>query len=344
MTEAKATVVVTQRERFGMTAESLDSLYEMTDPPFEVIYVDGASPRRTADYLRGQAARRGFTLIRREHFLTPNQARNIGLAAASTPYVVFVDNDVIYTRGWLDALARCAEETGAGIVAPLTCHAFPLHQVIHHAGGDFTDPERMDAFFGEPPAEGRPFVEVMHGHNEKVADWEGRLERQETGYPEFHCVLARRAMFDQIGPLDEKLLSTKEHIDFAMCARAAGWKVWFEPGSVVTYVFPNRQRPLEPADWPFFALRWSDEHGRRSLEHFVAKWRLDTPPDYVASKKFVYKLRRVQAILIPLARRLPLVGRSRGLTTRLAWAASRVEQVVNRALVARHERRSRNAA
>ena len=40
-----ATIVVTQRERFGMTQESLESLIEHT-PGAAVIYVDGSSPTR----------------------------------------------------------------------------------------------------------------------------------------------------------------------------------------------------------------------------------------------------------------------------------------------------------
>ena len=66
-----------------------------------------------------------------------------------------------------------------------------------------------------------------------------------------------------------------------MSVRQAGGTVWFEPSSVVTYVFPCRARPMTPEDWPFFALRWSDAYGRRSLEHFIAKWNLKTKADYV---------------------------------------------------------------
>lgn len=338
MTLPRATIIVTQRERFGMTEESLESLYAHTAAPFELIYVDGRSPRHIRDYLAKEAQRRGFTHIRKEQYLTPNQARNIGRAAAKTDYVVFVDNDVIYTDGWLDALVACADETGAGIVAPLTCHALPAHETIHHAGGDYTDPDRIDDFFAPPPSQGRAFVEIMHGHNDKRADWDGRLNRAQTGFCEFHCVLARRSLFDEIGPLDEGMLSTKEHIDFSMSARAAGHSVWFEPASVVTYVFPSRARPLEPSDWPFFALRWSDIYGERSLQHFLKKWNLRPDDGYVKGKRQIYAYRRVQGILIPMMRKVPLISRSRTLTERAARALSPIERGINRVLVATQSR------
>jgi GT2 family glycosyltransferase len=340
MTNPRATVIITQRERFGMTAESLESLYEFTDPPFDVVYVDGGSPEKTRNYLASQARQRGYTLVRREKYLTPNQARNLGLKEAKTEYVAFVDNDVIYTRGWLEALIRCADETGAAVVAPLICHAIPPHEIVHHVGGDYTDPERIDEFFDEPGPAGRNFSEVMHGHNAKLAEIRDGLKRDVTGFCEFHCVLARRNIFDKIGPLDEMMLSTKEHIDFSMAVRAAGEKVWFEPASLVTYVFPSRARPLEVSDWPFFCLRWSDDYGSRTLKHFIAKWKLNAPEGYVAEKRTIYSTRRYQAILLPMASRLPLLSQSSKLARLAARVASVFERPFNRALVAYHSGRA----
>ncbi|WP_299970560.1 glycosyltransferase [uncultured Roseobacter sp.] len=340
MTTPLATVIVTQRERFGMTQESLESLYSETEGQFDVIVVDGGSPKATQSYLAEQAQARGFNLIRHPEFLTPNEARNIGCAAAKTKYVAFVDNDVLYTPGWLQALVRCAEETGAAAVAPLTCQGLPAHQEIHHAGGDFVDgSQSMQSFFDVKAPAKRKFVEVMRGHGEPLDSWEDSLERTETGFTEFHCVLARRDVFDKIGPLDEKMLSTKEHIDFGMSLRAAGETVWFEPASVVTYVFPCRARPLEVADWPFFCLRWSDTHAKKSLNHFIQKWRLETESDYVRNREAVWPMRRRQGVLIPLVRRVPLVGGNRTLTNKIAGALARLEKPLNRLYVRMADKR-----
>ncbi len=339
MTAPRATVVVTQRERFGMTEESLESLYENT-PNLRLIYVDGNSPRRISTYLRREAKARGFTLIRKERFLTPNQARNIGAAAASTDFVVFCDNDVLFTRGWLDRLIACADETGAEVVTPLTCQGLPAHTQIHHAGGDYAPGGDMSGFFAQDPEIGRAFDEVMHGHAEAVGDWKNKLQRQETGMCEFHCTLVRRSVFDQIGPLDEQLLSTKEHIDFSMSVKQAGGEVWFEPSSVVTYVFPCRARPMTPEDWPFFALRWSNAYGRRSLNHFISKWNLKTNQDYVASKRRLYMFRRFQGMLIPMMRSIPIIGRNDAVAKKAARLLMAPERLINEVLVALQDRRA----
>ncbi len=43
-TAPKVTLVVVPRERFSFTMTSLENIYEMTDIPFKLVYVDGGSP------------------------------------------------------------------------------------------------------------------------------------------------------------------------------------------------------------------------------------------------------------------------------------------------------------
>ena len=121
MTKPKVTIVVVPRERFSCTQRSLESIVTETREPYELVYVDGGSPPACRKYLCEQANTLGMKLVRRNHYLSPNQARNIGWREVQTKYTVFIDNDVIVTSGWLESLVRCAEETDAGIVGPLTC-------------------------------------------------------------------------------------------------------------------------------------------------------------------------------------------------------------------------------
>ena len=43
--QPRVTVVVSPRERFNYTEQSLNSIYKNTEIPFELIYIDGNSPR-----------------------------------------------------------------------------------------------------------------------------------------------------------------------------------------------------------------------------------------------------------------------------------------------------------
>jgi GT2 family glycosyltransferase len=268
--EPSATIVVVARERFGYSQTSLENLYANTQPPFSLIYVDGGSPSHIKRYLERQARDKRFHLIRTKQYLSPNQARNIGLRAAMTKYVVFVDNDVEVKPGWLPALLQCAEETNASLVGPLYCIGQPVHQVIHMAGGE----ARIGTVRGQ-----RRLHEELRLCDQRVSEVLPHLRREPSELIEFHCMLARRDVFERLGPLDEGLLGTREHVDICLKVRAAGGAVWLEPKAVVTHA-PDSVWPTVPPSFawseiPYYLLRWSDDWGQSSLVHFERKWNLD---------------------------------------------------------------------
>ena len=293
---AQITIVVSPRERFSYTRESLESIYAHTALPFHLIYVDGGSPAPVRQYLETEAARLGFQLIRTEYYLSPNQARNIGLSHVKTPYVLFIDNDVEVSPGWCDRLLQCAEETNATVVCPLTCIGQPLHQKIHLAGGEARIVLEVQ---GDDP---RYKVHEKHYFvNRPVADVQDQLERRQCEFAEFHCMLVRTAIFQQTGLLDRKLRSTREHIDFCLTVTQAGGTIYCEPDSVVTYVPDILYRW---SDLSFFMLRWSDEWEEKSLKHFRKKWELPKKDKYFKKRYRRMGHRRHHAFLRPFIRKL----------------------------------------
>lgn len=265
------TLVVVPRERFSYAQKSLEDIYANTDYPFELVYVDGRSPSQVRRYLERAAREKGFRLIREERYLSPNQARNIGLAAVDTPYVVFLDNDVMVTPGWLAALMQAAERSGAWIVGPTILQGDPAAREIHMAGGiaHITEENGRRVFY-----ERHLF---SRQHLPKVAE---QLKEGPVELLEFHCLLARTDIFDRLGPLDEELLSCNEHIDLSMAVREAGGTVYYEPSSIITYVMPP---PFALSDLPYFMVRWSDDWNRRSLQRFRERWNLPADDKYTGN-------------------------------------------------------------
>jgi GT2 family glycosyltransferase len=262
MNQSQVTIIVTQRERFSYTQPSLESIYELTTLPFELIYIDGNSPPHIQQYLETKSREKGFTLIRREQFLVPNQARNLGLSQVKTPYVVFVDNDILVTHHWLEKLVRCAEETQAWVVTPLYLEGKPEDEIIHMAAGfaHFRYNQNRKTFF-----------EKLRFCKCRVASVRDKLQREETELVEFHCAFVRTAVFEKLGFLDENLLSSGEHLDLCLAVREAGGTIYFEPSAFISYVVPTS---FEKWDLPFFLLRWSDEWNQRTLKYFQEKWQL----------------------------------------------------------------------
>lgn len=258
----KVTVVVVPRERLSFIQRSLSATFEHTSIPFNLIYVSGGLPVLVRQSLEEEAGRKNFKFIHSEEYLSPNQARNLALPHITTPYVVFLDNDALVTRGWLEALLKCAEETGASIVGPLYLIGEFDRALVHMAGG------RLEL---KEEAGNRILWDEQYLYDTHVSAEITRLRRRSCDYMEFHCMLIRTNLFERIGRMDDQLLSLHEERDICLAAAREGGSVFIEPRAVVTYVPPP---PFEWWDIPYFMLRWSDSRSVESVRHFNTKWNI----------------------------------------------------------------------
>lgn len=316
MAEPSTTVAVIPRETFSQTMDVLGTIVANTAPPYRLLVVDGGSPARVRRSLESFAASRDATLLRTERLLSPNEARNLALAHVDTELVAFVDTNAFVHPGWLDALERCARETGAWLVGPLylgVCRGNGPCDTVHMAGGD----NRIDE------VDGRRLHHERHRYAGRPLAEVGPFERGPTEMVEFHTVLARTDVFSTLGPLDEALLSFHEHCDLCLAVRERGGEVWFEPEAVVTYQLP---RTLAPMDLPYWLVRWSDQWNLASARHFVDKWQLSDGGDSIADvTRFAtnHRLFAYRPYLSPWVRLVRRAGREpRPLVDRWAQAVA----------------------
>ena len=265
MSDPRVTVVVVPRDSFAQTQRCLDRLLACTPAPRRVVVVDGGSPTPIATLLANAAVEHDLTLVRSDHLLTPNEARNVGLARATTEWVAVIDNDVYVEPGWRERLLECADENGAAAVVPLQCIGAPGRERVHVAAGDCSvrAPDGAARLVESHPFGNAPL--------DAVAD---DTERRECGMFEFHAVLLRRDALAEVEPLDEGLRSVLEHVDLSLLLRERGHQIWYDPTVSVTYI-PTK--PLGGADRRYFVARWSDDWNRRTAARFCEKWGL--PPD-----------------------------------------------------------------
>jgi GT2 family glycosyltransferase len=258
----RVTIIVVIRERFSHTKNSLESIYNNTSLPFDLIYVDCNSPSKIKHYLEIQAQEKGFHLIRLERYISQNQARNIALTHVKTEYVVFIDNDVLVKQNWLDALVQCADETGAWVVGPL-CLEGADFQKVHMAGGTFAIKQRGRKQW---IATRRPYVRIP------LIKVQNEFKRQPCDIVEFHCCLTRIDVFEKLGPLDEYVMNVGNEEDLCLTVIKAGKSIFFEPASVISYIRPEK---LSFSDIPFFFTHWSQSWYKVSIDRLQEKWNID---------------------------------------------------------------------
>jgi hypothetical protein len=217
--------------------------------------------------------------------------------------VVYVDNDVTVSPGWVDALEHCADATGADVVGPIV------------AIGD--DPSRPEPHWVAGPChigevDGQRVLVTKTIERELGLDEARALARTETELVEFHTVLIRCDRLHAVGGFDPGL-NTREHCDLCMRVRAQGGSVWVEPASFVVHVLPNRVRRVDRRMWVF---RWEQETSLASLSRFRAMWALPDDDRFLTShagwirhnRRLAYPLPRVPARLPGWARRPARAG------------------------------------
>ncbi|OAA26828.1 mycofactocin system glycosyltransferase [Frankia sp. EI5c] len=109
---SQVTVVVPVRDRAG----PLDRLLTGLGGQVRVVVVDDCS--RDPESTVRVAARHGAELVALARNVGPASARNAGLARVTTPFVAFVDSDIVVEPATLAALARHFHQPRVAAVAP----------------------------------------------------------------------------------------------------------------------------------------------------------------------------------------------------------------------------------
>lgn len=253
----RCTVIVDARDRFSTTAACLRTLFANTTEPFDLIVVMGGAPEHLKAAWLAEFGDKG-TWIFRPEFINQAQARNIGMRAAKTRLAVLMDSDNFVRPGWLGALVRCQQETGAALVVPVILET---EEKIHTAGND------LYISYSQGKAHGCKFLRY---HGMRLGE-RSNMKRRRTEYAELHCQLVEIAPTLQLNAYDEHILEVGE-VDQGLVYAKAGREMWFEPEAVVRYALGTT---VAAEDIRLFAWRWNIASIHDGYAYFERKWNLD---------------------------------------------------------------------
>jgi GT2 family glycosyltransferase len=211
-------------------ADCLKSL-QAADPSltWEVINVDNASTDDTCEWLARDYP--GLRVIRNDRNVGFSRATNQAIAAGSGRLILWLNTDTVLRQDSLRKLVDFLDtHPRVGIVGPK----------LLNADGSFQPQCRR----GLPT----PLASLAYllGLHRLFPRW-----RAATGYLLSHlpadaatrvdavsgaCLLARREVWDAIGPLDEGIFGFGEDIDWCVRASQAGWEVWYYPASEIIHL------------------------------------------------------------------------------------------------------------
>ena len=253
----RCTIIVDTRDRFSPMAKCLKTLMEHTPRSHDLLVVAGGVP----EHLRVAWVREFGEHIRfifRPHFVNQAQARNIGLREARTRLAVVMDDDVYVRPGWLEALVRCQQETGAVMVIP---NMLETERKIHTAGNDIYITYEHGKAYGHKHLR-------YHG---MILGERCELKRQPTDYGELHLQLVAVEPTLRLNAYDERILEVGE-VDQGLTYAKAGLTMMFEPASVIYYALRS---PILADDIKPFAWRWDMRNILQGYRYFEQKWGID---------------------------------------------------------------------
>jgi hypothetical protein len=311
ITVPTVTIGFVPRERFSLAAESLQRIFDYTHIPFNLIVVDCNIPKvywqQMEQVLQG---RDNVKIIHRDHYLLPNQSKNLVIQEAQDEYLCLIENDNLVQDRWLSQLIAACEEYPADVAVPLLMEG-PLGAGKVH----------FDDLLGQ----------VRTVHTTDGVKWEiqprtdrkeqerGCSERRAVQFMEQHCLLFRRSVFDRIGPYDEEL-NTRDEIDLSLALYKAGVRVVFEPKCEIHYIPPYPPRPDET---DYFFMKWDLERAAKSRNHIQKKWNLVHVPgdmEFVKDRNRIGQLHRVKEelrTLVPADEPFILVDQAQWLGTKI---------------------------
>jgi GT2 family glycosyltransferase len=283
---ASASVIIVTWENLALTRLCLESLFAHTGGLwFEVIVVDNGSTDGTPAYLQALAAAEPrVRLILNEGNGGFARACNQGARAAVGDVLVFLNNDTVLAPGWLGGLSEHLRDPRIGAVNPVTNRIGTEAEVSEHA--------RTLGEFLELAARRR----AVHARRWRPVEMLA-----------FFCLALRRAVWTQVGLLDEGFgRGLFEDDDYSARLRAAGYHLRCADDVLVHHLGEASFGRLVP-DGTYGAL--FEKNRRRFESKWGCEWRRPTGRADDPYRALIHRIRATLSERLPPGATVAVVSR-----------------------------------
>lgn len=198
------------RPMFGPSADDVTVVIPVRDNPTGLhrllAALDAAQVVVVDDGSREPVVAPGATVVRLEESVGPAAARNVGVERAQTPFIAFVDSDVVPESAWLFTLLAHFSDPRVAMVAPRVV-------ALSHDGGVTARYEALCSSLDMGRREGP----VVPGTR--------------LSYVPSAAIIVRRSAF----PGFDERMHVAEDVDLCWRLTAAGWAVRYDPIATVAH-------------------------------------------------------------------------------------------------------------
>jgi O-antigen biosynthesis protein len=246
--EPLVSVVMVTYGNWPLVRRSLEALLARTDPVYELIVVDSASPDETAQRLSDEVE--GASLVLSQENVGFGGGSNLGAEHARGRFLCFLNSDAMVEPDWLDPLVEVLkEDPTAGAAIPMFLNP---DGTIQEAGSVIDS-------VGWPHA---------LGAGESAKAFAHRF-RREIDYGSAACLLIERETFRDAGGFDPVYgVGYFEDVDLSFKLKERGLRTMYEPRSRVVHErhgsgTSDQARKRMEVNRAIFYRRWSERLARR---------------------------------------------------------------------------------
>lgn len=208
---------------------------------FEIVFVDNASTDVSVDYMKEWKSTYDIQIICNGENRSFSAANNQGARVAKGEYLLFLNNDVAVTDGWLDELLAGALATdnpgaiGARLIYPKVLGNKQVKEkayAVQHRGIAFKDTMRKKEYFIRP-------YNMGNGEMVKCSD----VQITERVAVMAAAFMVSRSAFEAVGGFSEEYNYGFEDVDFCLKLHRKGYRNYYCPLSVIYhYEFGTRDK------------------------------------------------------------------------------------------------------
>lgn len=241
----KLAVIIVNYRTADLAIQCLESLVpQLSAGERQAIVVDNCSGDGSAQILKDWIAANGagnvVRLLEAERNAGFSAGNNVGIRAVEAEFYLLLNSDtIVRPQALLTLLETAAREPQAGLVSPRlewpdgtpqqSCFRYPS------PASEFID-----------AAQTRPVTALLKPFDVPMPVSDAAVHPQWTS---FACVLLRRAVINDVGPMDDGFFMYFEDIEYCRRARKAGWDIVHDPAARVVHLrggsSPVKKRTME---------------------------------------------------------------------------------------------------
>lgn len=247
-------IVIANKDHVSDLRRSVSSILEKsTYEDYEIIIVENNSEEKeTFEYYEELQGNDRITTVTYEGEFNYSAVNNLGVRNAKGEYILLLNNDTqVITVNWMEELLMYAQRADVGAVGAKLYYA---DKTIQHAG--------VVLGLGAHRTAGHSHYKQ---HRENLG-YMGRLcYAQDVSAVTGACLLVKKALYEEVGGLEEDFAISLNDVDFCLKLREKGYLNVFTPFAEL-YHFESVSRGLD--DQGQKAQRYN-----RESEHFRQKWK-----------------------------------------------------------------------